>query len=182
MRKPDQESIHDWIKLSLELIQERVEDINNGWYEAEDLPVHGSYHSSGMNYALLGRAYTLNNEDLNTIRQAFSTAGKQILYSLEMAYNLDFPDYIGDKPKRDDQIDAGYGQVDWPAVDETSTIDGLNWCLMGKDFVTAQSIAYWYHDTPDGHKMDQDVNHYIYAYKYLLLNEPENQPLFLIRR
>ena len=44
---------------------------------------------------------------------------------------------------------------------------------MGKDFTTAQSLAHWYQDRPDGHKMHHDVNRYVYAYKYVLLNEPE---------
>jgi len=127
----------------------------------------------GMDYASLGRARFLNHEAISLVREAFSEAGQQVLHSFEMAYNINFFQYIGDKPKRDDQINAGYGQVNWAKVNETIAIDGLNWALMGKDIDTAQQLAYWYQDRPDGVIMDDVVKRYIDAYKYILLDKPD---------
>jgi len=179
MKIPDQESIDHWIAVSNDGIAETKQDIHGGWFKEQNLPIHSAYHGMGMDYASLGRAHFLNNDDITIVREALSEAGKQILHGFELAYNVNCFQYIGDKPKQDDQINAGYGQVSWGHVSETIAIDGLNWALMGKDFQTAHDLAYWYQDRPDGVKMDEEVvNRYIYAYKYILLDKPdEAEPL-----
>ena len=178
MKTPDQETINSWLEVSFNQIERTKQHIHGGFYKEQDIPIHGAYHTMGMDYASLGRARFLNNEAISLVLEAFSEAGKQVLHDFEMAYNINFFDYIGDKPKPDGQINAGYGQVDWSSASETDAIDGLNWALMGKDFDTAQKLAYWYQDRPDGVKMDAVVNRYIYAYKYILLDKSdEAEPL-----
>ena len=178
MKTPDQDSIDSWLEISSNQIERTKQHIHGSFYKEHNIPIHGAYHTMGMDYASLGRARFLKGEPIDRVRETFSEAGQQVLHDFEMAYNINCFEYIGDKPKPDDQINAGYGQVDWSAVMETIAIDGLNWALMGKDFKTAERLAYWYQDTPDGYKMDAVVNRYIYAYKYTLLDKPdEAEPL-----
>lgn len=179
MKTPDQESIDSWIATALRISDKRKKYLHNGWYQQEDLPLQTHFKGLANDYAGLGRARFFNGESLDVVRETFTEAGKYMLQNFTMAYCINDFRYIGDKPKRDDQINAGHGQVDWSDVNETAAIGGFNWSLMGANFTVARDLAYWYQDRPDGRKMEPCVNRYVFAYKYILLGEAEKAEALL---
>ena len=179
MKKPDQESINSWLDSAKESIDRDKKDFNNGWYEQENLPLQSYFVGMSHLYSDLGCARLLSEHPMADVCNAFSLSGKNMLQVFTMAYDPNDLLYVGDKPKREDQIGAGYGQVNWANVREIDAIDGLNWALMGKDFETARQLAFWYQDAPDGYKMEPVVNHYIYSYKYILLDRNDDAAALL---
>ncbi len=173
MKAMDREDIELTIKQNIEFIAERNQAFQSGWYEEKNLPLQTFFSSKAMEYASLGRARFLNGDPIDEVRTTFTEATINIVKCFTMAYDSTDPLYVGDKTKPEKQPTPSYGQVNWADVNETQTIDGLNYALLGANFEVARQLASWYQDRKDGHKMDPDVNRYIYAYKYALLGELE---------
>ena len=171
MKPLDKEDIEDGIKHFKHDIARRHRLHKEGFYEKEDLPIQSVYIGASMDYASLARYQFLRGDPIDEVRKTFSTAANCVLKSFTMAYDPDDPDYVGDKPEAEESPGSYF--VDWSEVSETMAIDGLNYALMGANFSKAETLAEWYQDSKDGHKMDAVVNRYVYAYKYALLKQPE---------
>ena len=172
MKAPEQEDIDYWIQNSLEMIDERNTDLKQAYYEKQDLSIQVHYAGKADDYAGLARALTLQGLTAEA-KENFSTAAELVLKCFSIAYNINDHDYLGDQPRPKSTLRSGFGEVDDTLVNEIQLIEGINFALMGNDFYTAEQIAHWYQNTPDGYKMDPDVNRYAFAYKFALLNEFE---------
>ena len=126
MKQPDQETIHDWIDLYRERIARKKNLLSTGWYKQKNISIHGVYGSMALYFASLGRALFLNNNETRNVREEFSNASQHILYDFRIAYDPEYPDYLGGMEKSKDQAHPDYGQVDWSSVTEIIAIDGFN--------------------------------------------------------
>lgn len=77
-------------------IIERAKSLKEaGFYEKEGIEAETVYAGWAMKYAGLGIAYALHG-DWDLAKEAFQTAAEYQLKPLQMAYNPDYPDFLGD--------------------------------------------------------------------------------------
>ncbi len=194
MIPPEQGQIDHWINDSREGLEETEQALKDGLYEKENIPLQSVYTGNSLEYASLARAKFLNGDPIGEVRAEFARAARCMLKSFTMAYDPNDPDYLGDKwPPPNPQYtgkpgsvveakweDPGYGEVSWADVCETWFIDGINYALMAADFALARELASWFQDSPDGYKMDVDVNRYAHALKHAVLAERDLALDFLL--
>ena len=194
MNKPDQEQIDYWVEQSKYQIDRKHKLYEAGFQKEKNLPIQGMYTSLSLVHASLARAKFLNGDPIGEVRAEFARAARCMLKSFTMAYDPNDPDYLGDKwPPPNPQYtgkpgsvveakweDPGYGEVSWADVCETWFIDGINYALMAADFALARELASWFQDSPDGYKMDIDVNRYAHALKHAVLAERDLALDFLL--
>jgi len=177
VKAPDQDSINHWITIAKEDIQESQLLFKNGFYKENNLPHQHLYSGLSGDYGNLGRALFLNHSPIEEVRKSFSEATEHMLKNFKMVYDKTDPDYVGDKwpPKnphytghKNSPVEAKwlspvYGQVCWADVSETYFIEGMNYSFMAANFELGRELGLIYQDSPDGYKMDIDVNRYAHA-------------------
>ncbi len=187
MNIPEQQQIDHWIDVSIDGINRKWKLFNSGFYEQENLPVQGMHNTLALSHASLARAKFLNGDPIEEVRKEFSKAAQCIIKSFIMAYDINDPDYVGDKwpPKnpnytgqKDSNItaqwlDPGYGQVSWADVCETYAIEGMNYALISSDFDLAYNLASLFQNSLDGHTMDVEVNRYAHSLANVLKKHNE---------
>lgn len=150
MNEPDQEQIEYWLEVAKEGIDEKLDSLNSGFYEKENIPIQSHYLGLAMEYASLARARFLNRDPIDEVREQLANAAKNMMKSFIMAYDKTDPDYQG-------------GSTDWSCVSETRAIAGMNYALISGDFNLSKEMASWFQDRHDGFKMDIEVNRYAHA-------------------
>ncbi len=87
------------IEQDIIFFQELIERAKNlkeaGYYEEKGIEAETVYCGNAMEYAGLGIAYALHG-DWDLAKEAFQTAAEYQLKPLQMAYDPDYPDFLGD--------------------------------------------------------------------------------------
>ncbi len=121
-----QAEIEQGIKSNQELI-ERAKGLKEaGFYEQNEIKAESVYCGNAMEYAGLGMAYALH-ADWDLAKKAFQTAAEYQLKPLQMAYDPDYPDFLGDACTRGAQ-----------AID---IVDCFNYAMAAGDLAIAKQAC-----------------------------------------
>ncbi|RBP78504.1 immunity protein 49 of polymorphic toxin system [Shewanella putrefaciens] len=90
-----QAEIEEDIKFNQEIIERAKSLKEAGFYEQNEIEAETVYAGWAMKYAGLGMAYALH-ADWALAKEAFQTAAEYQLKPLQMAYDPDYPDFLGD--------------------------------------------------------------------------------------
>ena len=185
MNQPEEQQIEHWIRVAKEGLEQTQQDLKNGFYKSEDIPIQSVYTGDALDHATLARAKFLRGDPIKDVRAEFARAARCILKSFTMAYDPNDPDYLGDKrPPPNPQytgkpgsvveakwLDPGHNQLSCGDVSERIFIEGVYYALIVADFDLARELAGWFRDPPDGVLMDPDVNRYAHGLKHVVLGE-----------
>ncbi|MCU8076939.1 hypothetical protein, partial [Shewanella sp. SM29] len=109
-----------------DIIEERRNAEASGYYRINDIEAESVYCAYAWEYAGLGIAYALHS-DWDLAEEAFQTAAEYQLKPLQMAYDPDYPDFLGDACTRGAQ-----------AID---VVDCFNYAMAAGDFAIAKQAC-----------------------------------------